>query len=81
MKQPENRKKPAPWRIAVAILSFAYILFLWVKKDILSIYATMPQERIVPLIVITIAVTLLKVAVIAGGALLIKWVIGKLKNN
>lgn len=81
MKQPENWKKPTPWRIAVAILSFAYILYLWVKKDILSIYTTMPQERIVPLIVISIAVTLFKVAVIAGGALLIKWIVGRMKKK
>ena len=81
MKQPEDRKKPAPWRITVAILSFAYILSLWVKKDLPGIYAAIPQERVIPLIVITIAVTLFKVAVIAGGTLLIKWIIGKLKNK
>lgn len=80
MKQPE-KKKTAPWRITVAILSFTYILSLWVKKDIPGIYAAMPQERVIPLIVITIAVALFKVAVIAGGALLIKGIIGKLKNK
>ena len=74
-------KKPKPWRIAVSILSFTYILFLWVKKDIPGIYAAMPQEQVIPLIVITIAVTLFKVSVIAGGALLIKWVISKISRR
>ncbi len=77
----DNKKKIEPWRIIVFIIAVAFIIFMWVKKDIAEIYATMPTEQIAPLIVTTIAVSLLKVAVIAGVILLIKWIIDKLKKN
>jgi hypothetical protein len=41
----------------------------------------MPSDQIAPLIVTTVAVSLLKVAVIAGAILLIKWIIGKIKKK
>ena len=53
---------------------------MWVKNDIVSIYTTMPAEQVAPLIATTIVVSLIKVAAIAGGVLLIKWVVGKAKN-
>ena len=46
---------------------------MWVEKDVMTIYATMPKEQVVPLIATTIAVSLIKVAAITGGILLIKW--------
>ena len=76
-----NKKKIEPWRIIVFVIAVAFIVFMWVKKDIAEIYATMPSEQIVPLVVTTIAVSLLKVAVIAGVILLIKWIIGKMKKK
>lgn len=69
----ENKQKKEPWRIIVGIIAIVYIIFLWVKKDMVSIYTTMPQEEVVPLIVTTLAVSLIKVSVIAGGILLMKW--------
>ena len=75
-----NNKKKEPWRIMVGTIAILWIIFMWGKKDIVSIYTTMPQEEVVPLIVTTIAVSLIKVAVIAGAVLLIKWVIGKIKK-
>jgi hypothetical protein len=45
---------------------------MWVEKDIVSIYATMPKEQVFPLIATTLAVSLLKVALLAGAILLIK---------
>ncbi len=77
----DNKKKIEPWRIIAFIIAIAFIIFIWVKKDIAEIYATMPTEQIAPLIVTTIAVSLLKVAVIAGVILLIKWIIDKLKKK
>ena len=77
----DNKKKIEPWRLIVFILAVTFIIFMWVKKDIAEIYATMPSEQIAPLIVTTITVSLLKVAVIAGGVLLIKWLIGKIKKK
>ena len=76
-----NKKQIEPWRIIVFVIAVAFIIFMWVKKDISEIYATMPSEQIAPLIVTTVAVSLLKVAVIAGAILLIKWIVGKIKNK
>jgi hypothetical protein len=76
-----DHKKKEPWRIRVFILSVACIVFLWERKDIAAIYATVPAQQIAPLIATTIAVSLLKVAAITGGVLLIKWVVGKVKKK
>ena len=74
-------KKKEPWRIAVGVLSIAYILCMWVKKDIAAVYTTMPQEQIAPLIATTAAVSLIKFAAIAGGLFLVKWIICKAKRK
>ena len=79
--EDQNNEKKAPWRIIVGIISIAFIVYMWMKKDIMTIYATMPKEDAMPLIATTIAVSLIKVAVIAGGILLIKWAIHKFKNK
>lgn len=71
----DNKKEP--WRIILFIISVLFILFMWIKKDIVSIYTTMPEEQVLPLIVTTIAVSLVKVIAIAGGILLIKLLVGK----
>ena len=77
----KDNKKKEPWRIIVFIIAALYIAFIWVKKDIVTIYTTMPTDQIVPLIATTIVVSLIKVAAIAGGILLIKWIINKIKNK
>ncbi|MEE1037140.1 MAG: hypothetical protein U0L15_08495 [Oscillospiraceae bacterium] len=77
----ENKKKKEPWRIVVGILAIAFIVYMWVEKDIMAIYSTMPKEQVVPLIATTAAVSLIKVAAIAGGILLMKWIIAKVKNK
>lgn len=75
----ENNKKKETWRIIVGIIAVGYIIFMWVKKDIVSIYATMPQEEVIPLIVTTMAVSFIKVAVLTGGILLVKFGISKIR--
>ncbi len=77
----KNSKKKEPWRIIVGCIAIAYIVYMWAEKDVMSIYATMPKEQAIPLIVTTIMVSLIKVAAIAGGILLIKWMINKLKKK
>ena len=77
----KDTKKKELWRIIVGMIAIAFIVYMWVKKDIASIYATMPKEQVVPLIATTIAVSLIKVAAIAGGILLLKWIIGKIKKK
>jgi protein-S-isoprenylcysteine O-methyltransferase Ste14 len=74
----DNKKKIEPWRMIIFIIAVAFILFMWIKKDIAKIYATMPQEQILPMIVTTIAVSLLKVGGLTVAILLIKWVVGKI---
>ena len=74
-------KKIEPWRIVVGVLSIAVIVFMWARKDIVHIYATMPKEQIAPLIITTLLVSALKVGAIAAGVFLIKWIIEKLKKK
>ncbi len=76
-----NNSKKEPWRIIVGILSIAFIIFMWVKKDIVTIYSTMPKEQVFPMIVTTIAVTLVKVLLISALILLVKWGVGKIKGG
>ena len=73
--------KKEPWRILVGIISIVYIVYMWAAKDIASIYAAMPQEQAIPLIVTTVLVSLAKVAAIAGGILLIKWLTGRIQKK
>lgn len=77
----ENKKPKEPWKIIVFIISVLFIVFMWVKKDIMTIYTTMPEGQVVPLIATTVAVSLMKVTAIAGGILLVKWIAGKIKKK
>jgi len=76
-----NNTKKEPWRIIAFIISILFIVFMWIKKDIMAIYSTMPEEQVIPLIVTTIMVSLLKVVAIAGGIFLLKWIGGKLQSK
>lgn len=72
--------KKEPWRIAVGVISILFIIFMWIKNDIISIYTTMPKEQIGPLIATTVAVPVLKVAIITAAVLLVKWLLKKVKK-
>ena len=72
--------KPEPGRISLAVVSALYIVYMWTENDIASIYATMPQEQIVPMIITAVAASTLKLALLAGGILLVKWLYGKIKK-
>lgn len=80
-RRDKNDRKIEPCRMIVGMISIAFILFLWGKNDIASTFATMPKEQVIPLIVTTIVVSVVKVAVITGVVLLIKWVIRKIKSK
>lgn len=73
--------KKEPWRVAVGIISVIFIIFMWIKNDIISIYTTMPKEQIAPLIATTVAVSVLKVAIITSVVLLVKWLIKKVEDK
>ncbi len=75
-----EKKKKEPWRIVVFVAAVLYILWMWVKKDISATLATLPEEQALPIIITSLAVTLVKVAVLAGAVLLGKWLLGKLRK-
>ena len=76
----KNTKKE-PWRIVLGLLSVAFIVYLWSSKNIAKIYKTMPAEQIMPMVVTTVLVSLLKVVFIAAVVLLIKWIVVKMKKK
>lgn len=80
MSKHGKRNPKEPWRIIVAAISVAYIIFMWVKKDIMAIYAAMPVEQVLPMIVTTVVVSLLKVAALAAVILVVKWFVGKINK-
>ena len=75
-----NNQKKEPWRIVVAIISIIFIIYMWVEKDILAIYSSMPPEDALPLAVTTVVVSVVKVALLTVGILLIKWIAGKFRK-
>lgn len=77
----KTNKKKEPWRIIACIISIIFIVYMWIQKDIASIYAAMPKEEAIPLIITTILVSLTKVAAITGGILLIKWIANRVKKK
>lgn len=74
-------KNTKPWRKIVAVISLICIAYMWTEKDIFATYATMPKERVVPLIVISVLVTIIKVSIIVAGSLLLKWIVKKIKKK
>lgn len=72
--------KKEPWRWVVFGLSAAYIAYMWLGKGVADAQASMPADQILPMAVTNVAVTALKVILIAGGILLLKWIAGKLKK-
>ena len=76
-----KEKKREPWRIVVGVAAIAFIVYTWVEKDVAATYASLPQEQLLPMIMTTAAVTLLKIALMAGGILLIKWIVGKIRKK
>ncbi len=76
-----KNKKNAPWRIIIGIVSIIFIVFMWIQKDIVSIYSSFPKEQLVPLVVTSVAVMIIKTAALAAVLLLIKWLVGKFRNK
>lgn len=68
------------WRYIAGCISILYIIYMWSEKDIANIYATMPEEQILPMVVTTVLVSALKVAAWVGVILLLKWLYKKFKK-
>ena len=79
MNDDSKKGRPAPWRIVLAVVSVLFIAWMWVKNDVVALYAAMPEEQLGPLIATTLLVTLLKVAALTGVFLLIRRLVGKRK--
>ena len=47
------------------------------KKDVSAQFAAMPGEDMLPMLITSVAVTVAKVALLAGAVLLVKWLVGK----
>ena len=76
----KNNQKKEPWRLVVALLSVAFIIYMWTTKNMTGIYATMPAEQLAPMLVTTVVVTLVKVLGFTAGILFIKWLASKFKH-
>ena len=72
--------KKAPWRYAVAAVSVIFIIYMWTQKNLAAVYAELPPEQLLPVVVTTLAVTIVKVAGIAAVVFLVKWLLKKLKR-
>lgn len=69
---------PKPVRMVLFGLGVVWIAAMWVKKDIAASLAAVPAEAAVPVIATSLAVTLVKVALLTAAILLIKWLAGKI---
>ena len=69
---------PKPVRMVLFGLGVVWIAAMWVKKDIAASLAAVPAEAAVPMIVISLCITLLKVALYTAVILLVKWLAGKI---
>ena len=65
------------WRWIVFGLSVAYILYMFISK---SVEISVSADQVLPMALTSVAVTAIKVVLIAGGILLLKWILSKLKK-
>ena len=65
----------------VGIAAIAFIVYTWVKKDVAAQFAAMPGEDMLPMLITSVAVTVAKVALLAGAVLLVKWLVSKLQDR
>ena len=69
---------PKPVRMVLFGLGVVWIAAMWAKKDIAATLAAVPAEAAIPMIATSLAVTLVKVALLTAAILLIKWLAGKI---
>ena len=72
---------PKPIRTILFVAGVMWIAAMWAKKDIAATLAAVPAEAAIPMIVISLVITLLKVAIYAAVILLLKWLAGKLGGS
>lgn len=69
---------PKPVRVILFTAGVIWIAAMWAKKDIAATLAALPADGAIPMVIISLLITLLKVAVYTAVILLIKWLAGKL---
>jgi hypothetical protein len=74
-------KKIEPWRLVLGLASFAYIVYMWVRKDIAGIWGRLPKEELLPIVLTSTAVSVLKIAAIAAAVFLARWLIRKFSKK
>lgn len=72
--------KKEPWRWIVFGLAVAYIVYMWVRKSVGDSWAALPAEQLLPMALTSIAVTAVKVILIAAVLLLIRWLLAKFRK-
>ena len=76
-----DKKKKEPWRVIVKMISIAFIIYVWVEKDIVSTLTTIPKEQFVSMVVPHLVVYLIAFVVISGGGFMINRIVGKMKKK
>ena len=72
--------KIEPYRLIVGGISILFIIVMWVIKDVGNIYVTLPKEELIPVVITSICVTLLKVAFIAIGVIVLRKIFDRFKQ-
>lgn len=76
-----KNNKIEPWRLVICIIAIIYIIFIWVKKNIVSVLEIVPKDEVVIVIITTILVSILKVGIFAFIFRFIKWLINKVNKK
>ena len=76
-----QKNKKEPWRLIVGIIAIAYIVYTWVEKDIFTSLTAVSGDQALPMAATSMAVTFVKVAVMAAIIFVIKWLTGKGKSK
>ncbi len=76
-----KRRRIEPWRIVVAVISFWVIILMWARKDIVSILGTVSGKDAIPMIMTSLAVSLVKVLLIAAAVFVVRWIVSKIQNK
>ena len=74
-------KKIEPWRLVLGLVSIVYIVYMWVKKDIAGIWGSLAKEELLPIVLTSTAVSVLKIAAIAAVVFLARWLIRKFSKK
>ena len=72
--------KKETWRLVVGIAAIAYIVYMWIDKDLLSGIAQIPADQALPIAATSAVVTIAKFTLIAVAVLVIKVITNKLKK-